>query len=73
MIRPAGERPVAGLGDDGFMYCGDHADAGPQRPCDKADAAVQRLIGAARGLDRLPFAYRDPLVEPFGYTGDEHE
>jgi len=55
------------------MYCGDHADAGPQRPCDKADAAVQRLIGAARGLDRLPFAYRDPLVEPFGYTGDEHE
>jgi hypothetical protein len=32
---------------------------------DKADELVRRIIRLAAVLDRLPFSYADPLVQPF--------
>jgi hypothetical protein len=36
-----------------------------ESPSDKADELVRRIIRLAAAVDRLPFEYVDPLVQPF--------
>lgn len=73
LVKPRRRPRLRGLlgRDNGVMHWGNDEGTGLQHPQDRADAAVRRLIAAARGLDHLPFIYQDPLAAPFECYGKD--